>query len=360
MKKMIGLMLALSLLLSGCGYWMNGSYSSVVPHTEPNAQTGIQTASIGNYFQTKSSLTAMIMNGTQSAVFTIVYDSVNEAERDMNRAIKEVCETNPYAVYAVEDIRYEMGTNSGRSAVHVQITYLQGRVDVKTIRSVKDMEEVKTLIAEQLDDCSAGVVFYCESWGEKDYAQIVADYARSNPHVVIEVPEVTVNIYPEKATKQVIELKFNYQTSRDSLRTMQSQVAVVFSSAESSVNPAAAELEQCSQLYSFLMNRYPAYEFQTSITPAYSLLRHGVGDERAFATVYAAMCQRIGLNCEVVTGTRNGDPWTWNVVKIDGMYHHIDLLHSREEGRFYTHAGEEMLDYVWDYSQYPFVREKIT
>lgn len=360
MKKMIGLMLVLSLLLSGCSYWMNGSYSSVVPHIEPNTQISTQPDSIANYFQTKTSLTAMIMNSTESAVFTILYDSVNEAERDMNKAIREVRETNPYAVYAVEDIRYEMGTNSGRSAVQVQITYLQGRVDVKTIRTVKDMAEVETLIAEQLNDCSAGVVFYCESWGEKDYKQIVADYAHANPHEVIEEPEVTVNIYPENATKQVVELKFNYQTSRDSLRTMQSQVAVVFSSAESSVDPEAAELEQCAQLYSFLMKRYPTYELQTSITPAYSLLRHGVGDERAFATVYAAMCRRIGLDCKVVTGTRGGKPWTWNAVKIDETYHHIDLLRNREEGQFHSYAGEEMLEYVWDYSQYPFAREKIS
>lgn len=359
MKKVIGLILAMSLLLSGCGYWMNGSYSSVVPHTEPNAQVSTPAASVANYFQTKSSLTAMIMNGAESGVFTILYESVWEAESDLKKAINEVCETNPYAVYAVENIHYEMGTGSGQNAFRVQITYLQNRVNVKTIRTVKDMAEAKELIAERLDDCSASVVFYCESWGEKDYAQIVADYALKNPHKVIENPEVTVNIYPEKATKQIVELKFNYQTSRDSLRTMQTQVGIVFSSAESSVDKTQGALEQCAQLYNFLMNRYPSYELQTSITPAYSLLRHGVGDERAFAMVYAAMCRRIGLKCEVVTGTHNGEPWTWNVVWIDGVNYHIDLLQN-ENGQLQVYTGEGMTGYVWDYSQHPFSKEKIS
>ena len=359
MKKMIGLILVLSLLLSGCGYWMNGSYSSVVPHTEPNTQVSTPAAGVANYFQTKSSLSAMIMNGAQSGVFTILYDSVWEAELDMKKAINEVCETNPYAVYAVEDIYYEVGTGSGQNAFRVQITYLQNRVDVKTIRTVKDMEEAKELIAERLNECAASVVFYCESWGEKDYAQIVASYAHENPHKVIEEPEVTVNVYPEKATKQVVELKFNYQTNRDSLRTMQAQVGVVFSSAESSVDRSGSTLQQCAQLYSFLMNRYPSYELQTSITPAYSLLRHGVGDERAFAMVYAAMCRRIGVKCAVVTGTRNGEPWTWNVVQIDGVNYHIDLLQN-EGDQLQTRTGEEMTGYVWDYSKYPFSKEKIS
>lgn len=360
MKKMIGLFLLLSILLSGCSYWMNGSYSSVVPHTEPNTQISTPATSVANYFQTKTSLTAMIMNSAESAVLTIQYESEEEAERDMRKAIKEVCESDPYAVYAVDNIRYEKGSSSGQSAFHVQIAYLQGRVDVKTIHTVKNMEDVEILIAEQLNACSAGVVFYCESWGEKDYAQIVADYAHTNPHKVIEEPEVTVNRYPENATKQVIELKFKYQTSRASLRTMQSQVELVFASAESSVDRTKVALEQCSQLYNFLMNRFPAYEIQTSITPAYSLLRHGVGDERAFATVYAAMCRRVGLDCEVVTGTRDGELWTWNVVEIENVYYHIDLLRNREEGQLHVHTGEEMLAYVWDYSQYPFTREKIS
>lgn len=357
MKRMLGLILMLSLLLSGCSIWMNGSYSTVVPHTEPMSTSD---ESITNYFQMKSSLTAMIMNATQSAVFTTGYESAQAAQQDMRDAITEVCETNPYAVYAVEDIRYEMGTANGQDIVHVQITYLPNRIDVKTIRTVKDMAEAKELIAEQLDECSAGVVFHCDSWGQKDYAQIVSDYALQNPHMVIEQPEVTVNLYPEKGTKQIVELKFNYQTSRDSLRTMQPQVAVVFTSAKQYVDSSAPEAEQYAQLYQFLMNRFSAYEIQTSITPAYSLLRYGVGDEKAFAMVYAAMCQHIGLNCKVVTGTYDGSPRTWNVVKTDDVYYHIDLLRCKEDGGFTMRTGEELNRYVWDYSRYPFAQRKIS
>ncbi|MBE6917222.1 MAG: transglutaminase domain-containing protein [Ruminococcaceae bacterium] len=360
MKKSVILIIVLCLLLSGCSNWLNGNYSSVVPHTEPNEQINTPSASIANYFQTKLELISMVKNGTESAVLTILYPSDKDAEADMIKAIDEVCRTDPYAVYAVQGIRYELGTSSGQSAIHVQITYRQNRVDVKTIHAVKDVEEAKLLIAEQLDACSSGVVFYCESWGQPDYAQIVADYALKNPHQVIEEPEVTVNSYPERGMKQIVELKFTYQTSRDSLRVMQSHVAVVFNSAEQSVDPAASEMERHEQLYNFLMNRYSSYEISTSITPAYSLLRHGVGDERAFATVYAAMCGRVGLNCEVVTGTRDGKLWTWNVIEMDGIYYHLDVLRSREAGQFHTYTGEEMTGYVWDYSLYPFAREKIS
>ena len=95
------------------------------------------------------------------------------------------------------------------------------------------------------------------------------------------------------------------------------------------------------------------YKVETSITPSYSLLRHGVGDSRAFATVYAAMCRAANLECIVVTGTRSGEPWSWNMICEDGYYWHVDLLNSNEKGKFEKKLDADMEGYVWDYSAYP-------
>ena len=133
---------------------------------------------------------------------------------------------------------------------------------------------------------------------------------------------------------------------------MQSQVKPVFDSAALYVCGEGSENQKFSQLYAFLMERFD-YKVETSITPSYSLLRHGVGDSRAFATVYAAMCRAAGLECIVVTGTRSGEPWSWNIICEDGYYWHVDLLHSNEGGRFRKVLDADMEGYVWDYSAYP-------
>ena len=357
MKKTVVLVLVLSLLLSGCSFWMDGEYSSVVPHTEPNAQVNTSVTSVANYYQIQTSLVSMIKSGTESAVLTIKYDSVEQAQEDIEKIIESLLQKNPYAAYAVDKIRYEVGTNSGQTAFSVKISYLQNRIDVKKIQEVKDLGEVRKLIVQHLDDCAPGLVLYVEDWKQTDYAQIVADYALTYPQKVMEAPQVTVNMYPESGAKQIVELKFTYQTSRESLRTMQSHVALVFSSAELYVDRSDVPLEQCLQLYTFLMNRYSSYEIQTSITPAYSLLRHGVGDEKAFAMVYAAMCRRVGLDAQVVVGTRDAQPWIWNVVEIDGVFYHIDLLRCVSEEVFAAYPGQEMQGYVWDFSEYPIPEE---
>ena len=126
----------------------------------------------------------------------------------------------------------------------------------------------------------------------------------------------------------------------------------VFEAAELYVSGDGAERQKYSQLYGFLMERFD-YTVETSITPAYSLLHHGVGDSRAFATVYAAMCRRAGMECLMVTGTRSGEPWVWNIIQVGGIYRHVDLLQCSVQGRFQEKTDAEMSGYVWDYSAYP-------
>ena len=133
---------------------------------------------------------------------------------------------------------------------------------------------------------------------------------------------------------------------------LQKYVKPVFAAAELNVSGEETQGAKFALMYAFLMER-SEYQLETSITPAYSLLRHGVGDSKAFATVYAAMCSRAGLECQVVTGTREGNPWVWNIICEDGIYYHIDLLGKSDEGRLLRLTQEDMQSYVWDYSSYP-------
>ena len=85
----------------------------------------------------------------------------------------------------------------------------------------------------------------------------------------------------------------------------------MFSSAKLYVQGEEAQLLKYTRLYGFLVET-TEYTVETSITPAYSLLRYGVGDSKAYATVYTAICHSAGLACMTVSGTRAGERWYWN------------------------------------------------
>lgn len=356
MKKILVLFLAMCLLLSGCSSWMSGSYSSVQPHTEPSNYEEKPNIPVYNYGDLTAALRTLIESGADSGILSVQYGTEAEARTDFETAVREVQQNDPFAAYAVGNIGYAFGASGSRNAVSVRISYLPNRVRTDKIQRVQSLDEVKKIVAQRLDDCSAGVVLYFEALEQMDYAQFVEDYALANPQKVMEIPEVTVSLYPEEGEKQILELKFGYETSRVELRALQNKVAPVFSSALQYVTGNWNVPEKILRLYTFLMDRYE-YKIQTSITPAYSLLLYGVGDSRAFAMVYAAMCTQAGIDCRVVTGTRDGATWVWNAVKIDGTYYYLDLLRSNQEGIFTLYEQDQMSSYVWDYSAFSVEKE---
>jgi len=349
-KKFISILLSLSLLLSGCG--ISGErYVSVTPHREQRQNTQSEAATAANSLDLIHVLEDMIRDGTENGVIYIPEYPAQHVESGMKVAVGYAMTTYPLGAYAVEDIAYEVGTTGGLPAMAVSITYRHSDTEIRQIRNIAKMEDTQPLVAAALEDYDARLVMRVELYFETDFQQMVRDYAEAYPQTVMEIPQVTVGIYGS-GPDRVVELSFAYQTSRDSLRQMQNQVKPVFEAAELYVSGDAADRQKYSQLYAFLTERFD-YQVETSITPAYSLLHHGVGDSRAFATVYAAMCRRAGMECLVVTGTRSGEPWVWNIVRMNGNYQHVDLLRCNAQGRFQERADREMDGYVWDYSAYP-------
>lgn len=353
MRKMwIWMLLCLCLMLSGCMSWMDGSYSSVRPFTEREQQSDQGITSVATYTDLRKALVGMVEDSKETMLLNISQMDQELVDINVKQAISAVTRSNPIASYAVEEITCEQGTSGGQPALFVTVVYNHNRSEIGKIKRAQSMDEAKEIIESALEQCESRVLLMVSSYRSMDIAQFVQDYADEHPDLIMEVPQVMVNMYPEDGIDRVLEIVFSYQSSRDSLRSMQSRVKPLFTSAELYVSGNHADREKYSQLYTFLMERNE-YTVETSITPAYSLLVHGVGDSRAFATVYAAMCRRAGLECMVVSGTCDGQPLFWNIILDGEEYRHVDLLRCSREGVFETCSDGEMTGYVWDYSAYP-------
>ena len=352
MKRLLPLILVFCLLLTGCG-WLDGTYHRVTPHQQHSIGNESQVEVAENYLQLRTALENMVSAGEERHVISVAGFGQEQLGDSMDMAVRYVKTNYPIGAYAVDEITYEVGTIGGTVAVAVEVSYLHGKSEIQKILRVEDMEQTRALIEEALTEYDTSLVMFIDGYQAADIHQLVDDFAAKNPSVVMETPEVTVQTYPDVGFKRVMELKFSYQSSRDSLRTMRDQVQRVFRSAALYVSHDASDAQKLSQLYAFLMERFEGYQIKTSITPSYSLLNHGVGDSAAFAEVYAEMCARANVECLVVIGTRDGEPWYWNIVQDEGYYYHVDLLDCQTRGGFRTLTDDQMADYVWDYSAYP-------
>ena len=351
MKLRIALLAVVScLLLSGCN-WMDGSYLSIVPHQEQNVGNQSRDRAASNYLELRKVLEEMVDVGMESTVINVADYRQDLIGEGIANAVRYTQECYPLGAWAVDEITYEVGTGGAQPAISVNISYIHGRSEIRKIKEAGSIAKANRLITNTLDDCGDSLVVLVDDYEPMDVVQIVEDHMKQNPNTVMEMPQVAVGIYPEAGSKRILEVRFTYETSRDSLRQMQQQVRRVFASAALYVNSDAPDMQKFAQLYNFLMERSD-YEIQTSITPAYSLLSYGVGDCEAFALVYSAMCRQAGLDCQTVSGTKNGESWHWNIIRDGDVHYHVDLLHCNEMGQFQPLTDGEMDGYVWDYSAY--------
>lgn len=351
-RRIVILILAFCLLLSGCSSWMDGSYVSVKPHEAQDRYADPGGASAATFSDLCRAIEGTVNLGIENTVITVADYDPEAITADLDRAAAFVMDNTPIGAYAVESISSELGSVGGQAAAAVSISYLHGRSEILHIRKLSTMDQAAQSVYSALANCDAGLVVLVNAYQSTDMTQLIEDYCMLHPDIVMEMPQVSVSLYPDSGAARLLELKFTYQTSRDTLRTMKSQVAPIFSAATLYVSGDIDDHVKYTQLYAFLMERFE-YAYETSITPAYSLLRHGVGDNRTFALVYAAMCRNAGLTCSVVSGTRNGEAWYWNIIRDGDYSYHLDLLSCAESGEFRELSDSEMDGYVWDYSAYP-------
>ena len=349
MRKLFTILLLVTVLfgLCGCSSWYSEEYVSVTPHQGQSTQTALGQLSASSYPELYDALVALVGAGEKRGMI-VLYDLSEEVCKSyLEVAIKNVATLDPVGAYAVEHVDFELGSNAGRLAAAVQISYRRSKSDILRIKTVADMGEAEMMIGQALGQVQSNLVLRIASYEQTDFTQLVHRVADENPSVVMQTPQVMAAVYPEKGECRLVELSFTYQTQRDELLNMKKLVEPIFKAAELSVQGNGSQRGKYVQLYAFLMERFD-YEYTTSSTPAYSLLQKGTGDSKAFACVYAAMCRQAGLECSIVTGTRNGHSWVWNKIVLNNKTYYVDLIASNQAGSLRILTASELEGYIWN------------
>lgn len=348
MKWKIAVLLGLTaVLLSGCAGWESGSFASVSPHAGQYTRTEqVELDQAAAYGNLRDAVIEMAHEAAETCILGVDNYEGN-LEEDVDNAIGYARSQDPIGAYAISRLTYRFDRIGSENVVILEGTYRHSRTEIAGIESARYGAAADRKLAEALSSFAPSVTLMVYGYQETDYIQKVEKYARDNPDVVMEHPKVGVRVYPEQGTTRVVELTFDYETSRDSMWTMRGAVETYFSSAEGYISMAENEYTKADRLYAFLAELLSENQEQ-SVTPTYSLLCQGAGDSAAAADVYAAMCWKAGISCVRVDGTRNGEPWSWNIVRIGDSYAHVDLRSNRNEDGTVFLGDEDMEGYSWD------------
>lgn len=344
---LLALVLAITTLFSGCSNWMEGEYLSVTPHQNKDLETEVDAVQITTYGEMRRHLAQAVESG--ALVGTISYMGVDrETATDyMDIACRYLSVCNAVYAYAVKKVTYSINQVENTTQISYQIEYYHGRSEVLRIQQVDSVDGASEVVYSALERGGDEVALMINPYVQINFEQMIKDLAEKNPNVVMEIPKINVRTYPSSGRKRVIALNFNYSLEQAELDKMRSDVEQVFLSADLYINDISQDKEICARLYSFLMERYD-YTIQSSKTPAYSLLLDGIGDNRAFAVIYAKMCANAGVSSSVIHGNKDGIPYSWNLVRVGKYKYYIDLLACKENGEFCLMSASEMDNYTWD------------
>lgn len=338
-------------LLPGCTGWTSGSYVSVTPHMAEYAQTDpVDTVTAEDYQELVAALSGLVEEHVEEASVEVSRYGEN-LEADLDKAVEEVLEEDPLAAYAVADMVVQAAEVGARRMVSVTITYSQTRERIAQIQPVWGQDGVEAKVTQALNKAEPGVILRVSSYRALDIPEFVRQYCASHLDTIMECPEVAVSVYPDGGSVRILEISFTYRTSQATLLNMSKEVQIMLTSAAGYVRGQSSQQAVAERLYSFLRPLYT--EEGTTSTPVFSLLCEGIGDSQSLAQVYGLLCSQVGVESQVVSGTRDGEPWYWNILLLDGVYYHVDLLADWDSGTLRLRFDGDMAGYQWDTEAYP-------
>lgn len=361
MKKLIASLLLFALFagLTACKSLVKDDFSVVTPHVELPLSDKTDsmkdtTPVVSNRTELRGAVLSFIRDWTEQGSILVRAYKGNVSE-DLQETVLYATEEDPIGAYAVD---YMDAEYNGTDRISLNIVFRRSAAEVESIVTVSGNPSACTKIRQALDALDISLTLRIRNYQDMDFAGYIRNYCLQHPGTAVALPEVSAEVYPKEGETRILELHFSYPASRDELRLMQASVSTILSSASSYIRSGKDDLEKARLLYRFLTSRFTySPTGEAPATPAYSLLCQGKAHSLSFASVFYAECTDANLDCFIVSGSRDGQEYYWNLLRIEGEYYHVDLMRSLSEKendlRLLYSAELSREGYVWDEALYP-------
>ncbi len=350
-KKFCALLLLLSLTLTGCSGWMNEPFVSVTPHVEDYVQSDQPVAEVASgYEELYDLLLGLIEDGTAHATVD-VSEYTGNLERDLRRATSRVRRENPLAAYTVTNITTAIAEVGVRHIVTMEIGYIEDLASVREMKRVWGSAGVSSQVETALKTAESRLLLEVNGYQELELEDLVRDYYMEHLDEVMELPQLTVAVYPDKGNERIVQIDFHYTHDQQTLVAMADEVQTMLTSAALYIRGQETQLARAERLGAFL--RPMLTQEGTTLTPVYSLFHDGIADSHSLAHIFRLLCRENGLECQVVNGTKDGEAYYWNILTLDGTACHVDLMDSWLQDDLVPRFDDEMEVYAWEREDYP-------
>lgn len=353
LRRLTALLLAAALLLpalSGCSVILEREYLVTAPHEEqPVTDDDENILQVETYQELVNSILYFVDHRMEHGVVRLI-NYPRDVESDLSAACLEVSNDAPIGAYAVSNIRYDSTRVVKYYEANLYITYRRTAQQMDAVRSVIGASAIRGVLAETLSSFGQEAVMQVSYFAEDEayISGLVRQTYYDTPDAALGMPEYTITLYPEQGSERIVEVRFTYALSAETLaqrrQTLQREAEDITAPLQGQTGQTAV-----SSLFRLLRKRVPQC---TQGATAYEVLLNGQGDSEGMALAFQLLCQCMKVESVVVQGTLDGAPHFWNVVTFDdGTARHVDA--TREDGLLLDDDALTQMGYTWDRDETP-------
>ncbi len=354
--------LSLLFTISGCSSLFERTYTSESDFKgSEEIELDDDTEIIKSYSALRWRIYDMVTNHEETAEFLISGYS-GDVTSDIASICGSVNTESAYGAYCVEYVSYDLTQIVSYYEAKVQITYKYTAEELEDMLVVSNNENFSDTVAEKMADGLEHMVFKVNigKGDEKTVAELVRQSCRNHPTLISYIPTVSAKVYSGNTSQMIYDIRVNYGPQWESNSSRTYLLINALTNAKRNV-PASSQPWMVINGAQYLAENCGVSDEGGST--AYDAMVIGLADSEGIASAFKALCDRLEISCQVISGMMDKSPHYWNLVQINGDYYHIDvseLLEKGGEDALFLNDSEKSATCWWNLTDYPACEGELT
>ena len=211
-KRILALLLAFCLLLSGCASLLERPYTVVEPHTEqPAVGEDPSTLRVESYSELVGAVLYLVSQCQEEGRVQLV-DYDGDVEDALNRACLEVAREDPLGAYAVDFIKNDYTRILTTYEANIYISYRRTPEQIRALVNVTGASAIRREVGEALSafqgELALRVAYFVGD--AASIAELVHQAYYDTPAAALGMPAVEIALYPDTGIQRIVEILLTY------------------------------------------------------------------------------------------------------------------------------------------------------
>lgn len=360
-KRLLCLLLCIAFCfcLTGCGSIYDKEYVSVSQYTiQPEFEASKEEISVSNLSELTAAIRSLVSDGKTSGRIIFSEEYQGEPSEDLAAACWTVRTHDALCAYCVDNISYDLSKIVSYMKADILVSYSNRGVQFSDIIKLPYAVGVDKMIEKAIADGTPklAILINSSTMSANDVEELALGVYKSNPVISPCTPKVHASLFNGSNLQKLYEIIFSYSLEKNELDSKREKL--------NSFEPftvddlTLTDIEKAGLIFDYFKD----CEYNPDKTNIYDALIDKSAESEGYSLACVALCNKLGLDSQIVEGQLNYSSHSWNLIKINGYYYHLDVSGFIQNNSEYSaqSVNELLMNdsqawgiYRWDTSSYP-------